>query len=682
MTLRQVLFSIFWIFVFNNHLNAQWIPTNGPMGGYIRDLISDGENVYATTGGGGVLVSEDNGLNWDFKNNGILSYDVKSFALSENTLFVSCDENVYRSLNQGESWEPAGTEMEDKYTKTLLAFDNMVFAGTYLFGVYRSMDDGLSWIPVNNGLPAKYIYWLETDGENIYAGTYQDGMYKSSDYGQSWVSVNNGLGELNIMSIYSFEGKIFASTLTSGVFVSEDSGENWAATAFNLPSVKGFTSTGGSLFAASFGTGVYRSNDTGLTWQLFNTGLSEVNIWAIDANGTDLYVGVTSGHIFKSSNSGSSWELCNSGIFWKASIGNITSYGNRVFAGSHGCGFYSSDNAGDNWTKSSSIWTVEICSVLANESIVLAGTDMLGIFKSTNNGNSFSMSNTGLSSSWIQAFTYVGNNIFAGSRDEGLFISINNASNWSPVNESLFSDNIQALSSNIPYVIAGTADFGVFVSNDLGMNWSQANNGLPDENITALHYVNGLLLAGTKNNGVYASENNGNLWYSLNNGISPFSNIRCISSHDSKIFISTGLGKIFVSYDLGLSWEEIASTQSQTPVFSLWPCQDDEYLYVGLNVNAVYKRPLDEFVSIDNSNVSKSIQVYPNPTNDFLFIEKMNMKDKGRLTIYNMNGEEVQSKTTHFDQKTRIDMSEFSNGIYFLKIETGGIEHFQKVIKQ
>ncbi len=77
------------------------------------------------------------------------------------------------------------------------------------------------------------------------------------------------------------------------------------------------------------------------------------------------------------------------GFLFKASIGSVASFGSRVFAGSHGAGFYISDNGGNTWTKSSSIWTVEIRGVFVNENLVLAGTDMLGIFKSTNNGNLF-----------------------------------------------------------------------------------------------------------------------------------------------------------------------------------------------------------------------------------------------------------------------------------------------------
>jgi len=91
--------------------------TSGPTGGYVRSIIFDGFTTYAATGGG-VLASDDNGNSWSFRNNGLESCDTKSFAKLGEYIFVSTDENVFRTNDHGMTWEAAGEEMNGKYTKS------------------------------------------------------------------------------------------------------------------------------------------------------------------------------------------------------------------------------------------------------------------------------------------------------------------------------------------------------------------------------------------------------------------------------------------------------------------------------------------------------------------------------------------------------------------------------------
>jgi hypothetical protein len=99
------------IFLFCNLIivfaGAQWQSIISPPGGFIRNFISDNNLIYAATASG-VLVSENSGASWSFRNNGLKSCDTKSFARAGGYIFVSTDENVFRTNNQGLDWEPAG----------------------------------------------------------------------------------------------------------------------------------------------------------------------------------------------------------------------------------------------------------------------------------------------------------------------------------------------------------------------------------------------------------------------------------------------------------------------------------------------------------------------------------------------------------------------------------------------
>ena len=102
--MRKSALIILCLLVLISPSRAQWQPTNGPAGGYIRHFKFDGSCVYAANNSG-VLVSEDDGQSWSFRNTGLISCDTKSLAGIGNWLFVSTDENVFRTTDQGMNWE-------------------------------------------------------------------------------------------------------------------------------------------------------------------------------------------------------------------------------------------------------------------------------------------------------------------------------------------------------------------------------------------------------------------------------------------------------------------------------------------------------------------------------------------------------------------------------------------------
>lgn len=650
-----LLFIMLSIIVF-----GQWQPVNGPSGGYVRSFLYDGSALYAATGGG-VLVSDDEGESWSFQNANLSSCDTKSITRLSNYIFVSTDENVFRSNDQGATWQASGTELEGKYVKYITSSNGQLFAATYLRGIYRSADTGNSWVAVNNGFPAKYAYYLDSDGSNIFAGTYQDGMYRSSDQGENWISINNGLTELNIMSILCFADKVFISTLSSGVFVSEDQGASWSAMGTNIPSVKGFTQLDGVLYAASLGQGVYRSIDTGQTWTTFNNNLAESDIWAIGNSNETLFVGVSSGRIYKRNLAEGNWEL-SSGISFNAGVGSLSGNDFNLLAGTHGCGFFTSDNQGNDWTRASSIWTVETRSIISSGAFVFAGTDMLGVFKSNNYGQTFSMSNTGLNSAWIQAFAICDGQLFAGSGEEGVFVSSDAGTSWSASNQGLTSPNILSLASDGTDVYAGTSDSGIFITSDLGTNWSSISEGINSNKITGIQTLNEVVFVGTNNSGMYKSMDHGSSWISLTNGLSPEAYIRCIYVYDSLILVGTNNGEVFSSSDNGDSWDGVIGGLNGSPVLSLWIQQDQ--LFAGLSQDGIYKYPLSLITSIKPSMEEEAFAVYPNPTSQVLNFSTL-PQAVNALTIYNLQGKIVLRKQLD-SNSSHLDVNQIQPGIYIL----------------
>ena len=53
-------FINYHLFTFGFNSNAQWLQTNDPYGGNVRTIISNGNNIFAGTTGGGVFLSTNN----------------------------------------------------------------------------------------------------------------------------------------------------------------------------------------------------------------------------------------------------------------------------------------------------------------------------------------------------------------------------------------------------------------------------------------------------------------------------------------------------------------------------------------------------------------------------------------------------------------------------------------------
>jgi len=112
--------------------NVVWEQTNGPYGVFVNALAVSGTNIFAGTGGG-VFLSTNNGLSWNAVNSGLTNLNVECLVVSGSNLFVV---------------EPNG--------------------------VFLTTDNGTSWVSLNNGLPPP-SYWggfncLANSGTNLFLG--------------------------------------------------------------------------------------------------------------------------------------------------------------------------------------------------------------------------------------------------------------------------------------------------------------------------------------------------------------------------------------------------------------------------------------------------------------------------------------------------------------------------------
>ena len=70
-------------------------------------------------------------------------------------------------------------------------------------------------------------------------------------------------------------------------------------------------------------------------------------------------------------------------------------------------------------------------------------------------------------------------------------------------------------------------------------------------------------------------------------------------------------------------------------------------------------------LSVDDNFNTKKINIYPNPTSDFILVSEFN-RNEG-YAIYNISGVKVQSGVIL--ENNKIDVRNLANGMYFFKVD-------------
>jgi hypothetical protein len=78
------------------------------------------------------------------------------------------------------------------------------------------------------------------------------------------------------------------------------------------------------------------------------------------------------------------------------------------------------------------------------------------------------------------------------------------------------------------------------------------------------------------------------------------------------------------------------------------------------------------------NSISSLIKIYPNPSNGIIYIEPLTSVSNYSIEIFNVYG----SKSSEVQNAKQVDLSQYTSGLYFLKVQSGDKYSVSKIIKQ
>ena len=170
----------------------------------------------------------------------------------------------------------------DQHTASIQALtlvgSDVLYAGSFGFGLFRSDDRGATWMKSGEGVGDPFILSLTTakDG-TVYVGTFREGVFRSTDQGKTWRSVNDGLKRKEVKTLMAVSDVVYAGT-ADGVYRLSAGQDRWTVVTSGLEEILVHAlaqSADGTLYAGTSGKGVLRFKPNSTGWVRMHHGLKD-----------------------------------------------------------------------------------------------------------------------------------------------------------------------------------------------------------------------------------------------------------------------------------------------------------------------------------------------------------------------------------------------------------------------
>jgi photosystem II stability/assembly factor-like uncharacterized protein len=196
------------------------------------------------------------------------------------------------------TWLPAYTSFDERPVRSIFETSNgTIFLGCD-DGLYKSSDKGRSWKGVHYG--GSFRDLAESDG--ILLATGQKGIMRSTDNGEhwEWVISEGGVG-ITVERIYGgFAAIVYNSRMMARrIYISIDGGQTWKAIdedlrpALSISSIKQI----GQYLLCGHPDGIFRSSDMGKTWTLVHSSAQKFTLTGFNPDDGKVFTIYVSGDV-------------------------------------------------------------------------------------------------------------------------------------------------------------------------------------------------------------------------------------------------------------------------------------------------------------------------------------------------------------------------------------------------
>jgi hypothetical protein len=286
------------LFCAHHDVYAQWVATSKPLDMSIKALASNsttlfvGGNCYdevAKKEFGCMLRSANKGKDW--QKTSLKGGHLRALAVSGQVIFAGCEDGVYRSSDNGQTWAKGYKGLTDASVWSLAISGQNVLAGTETAGVFLSDFNGQNWKPTN--LKNARVDSMAVNASSVLAGTEGDGIWLSTDSGQTWQDITAGIPDSYILAV-GFKGTtILGASMENGIYLTTNNGKAWKKVN-ETPGLRAIVPVSGSVFASGNGGGPLSSDTAGQSWMTINKGLGTkalYGVWSLAGQGADVFAG-------------------------------------------------------------------------------------------------------------------------------------------------------------------------------------------------------------------------------------------------------------------------------------------------------------------------------------------------------------------------------------------------------
>jgi hypothetical protein len=244
----------------------------------------------------GIYRTQDNGQSWESCNFGLLDEDVlclscaPNYATTEVLWAGTAGGGLYRSRNSGRAWRESGIGLPDAAVQSLavspnFAEDRTVFVGIEGHGLYLSRNGGESWSYL--ALADHSVNSLAcAEANTVWAGT-EEGLYRVEVAGGATERVNGVNGVVMAVAAAS-SGAVAVGLFGSALLITENgSGDaqsiQWQQPEFALHAPPIIIQNAKELLALDADGTLARSSDNGATW-VEMPHASDYGTFALDAS--------------------------------------------------------------------------------------------------------------------------------------------------------------------------------------------------------------------------------------------------------------------------------------------------------------------------------------------------------------------------------------------------------------